>query len=392
MKRVLVLDASQRSALAVTRSLGKHGVPVFTAEETAGALAGCSRYSQQFFSYPSPRLHPQHFIDVLARLVKEQRIDILLPMTELTSTLLLTNQDAFSGTVLPFPDLKQVDSLANKCELMRTAESLGIPVPMTFYVDNPAQRPEFPGTFPFPAVLKPGKSWLQLQDQWRRAAVQFPPTTQDAYTIIESDPAFRVHPYMLQEQVAGQGQGVFALYDRGKPLAFFAHRRLREKPPSGGVSVLSESIAVDPVLEQYARDLLDKANWHGIAMVEFKVDTDGTAYLMEINTRFWGSLQLAIDAGVDFPWLLYQAASGIAPETVTDYKKGTRLRWLLGDLDSLYLTLRARRYSPREKMAAVLQFLTPAPFKTHHEVNRWHDLGPFWCELKAYLRDVLRLK
>ena len=35
---------------------------------------------------------------------------------------------------------------------------------------------------------------------------------------------------------------------------------------------------------------------------------------MEINTRFWGSLQLAVDAGVDFPWLLYRMVSGENPE------------------------------------------------------------------------------
>ncbi len=56
--------------------------------------------------------------------------------------------------------------------------------------------------------------------------------------------------------------GVFALYDKGKAVAFFAHRRLREKPPQGGVSVLSESVAVDPDLELYARKLLEHVNLH----------------------------------------------------------------------------------------------------------------------------------
>jgi len=388
MKRVLVLDAGQRSALAVTRSLGKQGVPVFTAEESQDALAGCSRHSKQYFSYPSPGLHPEHFIEALAGLVRDQHIDMLLPMTELTTTLLLTHRDAFPGVMMPFPELSQVEALANKCTLMRTAESLGIPVPRTIYVDDPATTPVFQDTLPFPAVLKPGKSWLQLPDQWQRAAVKFPDSILIFNKIIESDPAFQTHPYMIQERVTGQGQGVFALYDHGKPLAFFAHRRLREKPPSGGVSVLSESIAVDPVLENHARALLDNAGWHGIAMVEFKVAPDGTPYLMEINTRFWGSLQLAIDAGVDFPWLLYQVASGTTPETVADYKTGIRLRWLLGDLDSLYLTLRDRSNPVKEKLGAVLRFLTPAPFRTRHETNRWKDMGPFWCELKLYLRDL----
>jgi predicted ATP-grasp superfamily ATP-dependent carboligase len=180
------------------------------------------------------------------------------------------------------------------------------------------------------------------------------------------------------------------LYDHGKPLAFFAHRRLREKPPEGGVSVLSESISVDSVLRSHARCLLDKANWHGVAMVEFKVAADGTPYLMEINTRFWGSLQLAVDAGVDFPWLLYQVACSKQPGPVDNYKIGVRLRWLLGDLDNLYLTLRDKQYSKTKKLKSVLQFLTPSPFKTRHEVNRWSDLGPAWYEVKQYIRDILR--
>ena len=389
MKRVLVLDARQRSALAVARSLGKQGVPVFTAEESRDALARCSRYSKQFFSYPSPRLHPERFIEVLTEIVRDHHIDMLFPMTELTTTLLLNHQEAFPGIIIPCPELQRVEKLANKCTLMRTAESLGVPVPRTWYVDDPAHPPDLQDSVPFPAVLKPGKSWLHVEGRWQRVAVRFPANELILNKIIDSEAAFQTHPYMIQECVAGQGQGVFALYDRGKPLAFFAHRRLREKPPTGGVSVLSESIAVDPTLESHARALLDNAGWHGIAMVEFKVAPDGTPYLMEVNTRFWGSLQLAVDAGVDFPWLLYQVATGTTPQTVTGYKLGIRLRWLLGDIDNLYLTLKDRRNSLKNKLAALIRFLTPAPFRTRHETNRWNDLAPFWCELTHYLRKLI---
>jgi predicted ATP-grasp superfamily ATP-dependent carboligase len=211
----------------------------------------------------------------------------------------------------------------------------------------------------------------------------------DLINIIDSDRSFQSNPFMIQEYVSGQGQGVFALYNRGAAMCFFAHRRLREKPPSGGVSVLSESIAVDPVLGAHARSLLDNAHWHGIAMVEFKVTRDGTPYLMEINTRFWGSLQLAVDAGVDFPWLLYQMACGEQPEHVNNYRTGVRLRWLLGDFDNLFLTLRDRHYSYSEKLGAIRRFLTPSPFKTRHEIDRWGDLGPAWYEIKQYLRDII---
>jgi len=390
MKRVLVLDANQRSALAVTRSLGKQGIEVFTAEETTTALAGCSRFSKQYFTYPSPKQNTNQFIKTLINLVTTQHIDILLPMTELTTMLLLMHQSSFSSTRIPFPSMSTVESLANKCLLMQQAELLDIPIPHTWYENNPDDLSCSLEDLPYPIVLKPGKSWLLHEGLWNRAAVRFADNPTDARNILDSDWAFRAHPFMIQECVTGHGAGIFALYDHGEPLVFFAHNRLREKPPDGGVSVLSESTSINPVLRSHARCLLDQANWHGIAMVEFKVAPDGTPYLMEINTRFWGSLQLAIDAGVDFPWLLYQLACGNQPDSVENYKIGVRLRWLLGDLDNLYLTLRDGQHSFTAKLNAIRQFLTPSLFKTRHEVNRWSDPAPAWFEIKQYLRDLLK--
>lgn len=388
MKKVLVLDADQRSALAVTRSLGKQGIQVFTAEEKSTALAGCSKFSIQHFTYPSPRLNPEQFIEFLDNLVKEQDIDILLPMTELTTMLLLMNRGSFPDAHIPFPDLNTVESLADKCLLMKTAESLNVPIPKTWYADGPDNLPCNLEDLPYPIVLKPGKSWLFNEGQWSRAAVRFADNPIDAKNILDSDWAFKAHSFMIQENVTGYGAGVFAIYDNGQPLAFFAHRRLREKPPSGGVSVLSESIQVEPELELHAKKLLDDANWHGVAMVEFKIAPDGTPYLMEINTRFWGSLQLAIDAGVDFPFMLYQLACGEQPEPVTDYKTGIKLRWLLGDLDNLYLTLRNKQTPLKNKSGSLMRFLTPSPLATRHEVNRIGDMKPFWYELRQYFRDI----
>ncbi len=392
MKCVLVLDANQRSALAVTRSLGRQNVPVITADETAHTLAGSSTFSMQNITYPSPRFEAKRFIEYLTNLIGNQKIDMILPMTELTTTLLLTHQASLPGRIiLPFPEINTVDSLADKCSLMRLAESLNIPIPQTWYAPSAHQLPVSLDELPYPLVLKPGKSWLPREHKWTRNSVRFADNALIAKDILETDPAFATDPFMLQQCVSGSGQGIFALYDKGKPLAFFSHRRLREKPPRGGVSVLSESVSVNPRMLAYSRALLDHVKWHGVAMVEFKVDElDGTPYLMEINTRFWGSLQLAIDAGVDFPWMLYQLAGGEEPKVVDTYKTGIRLRWLLGDLDNLYLTLRDRQLSALKKLTALSRFLTPSPFKTRHEIDRWSDMGPFWFELKQYVRDLYR--
>ena len=71
----------------------------------------------------------------------------------------------------------------------------------------------------------------------------------------------------------------------------------------------------------------------------FNRKSDGTPYLIEINGRFWGSLQLSIEAGIDFPFLLYKLALGNKLECELSYKEGVKSRWLLGDLDHFYLKL-----------------------------------------------------
>jgi predicted ATP-grasp superfamily ATP-dependent carboligase len=120
-------------------------------------------------------------------------------------------------------------------------------------------------------------------------------------------------------------------------------------------------------------------------MVEFKRTEKGELFLMEVNARFWGSLQLAIYAGVDFPWLLYRLGHGASGEPVREYRTGIKNRWLLGDLDALYLSLMKEKLSPREKMKAMSQFLLQRK-GTRYEINQWHDPAPFLLEMKQYLR------
>lgn len=387
MKKVLVLDACQRSGLAVTRALGARGLDVYTADETYTALAGRSRYSKAYYRYPSPRTEQQQFTRSVASLCNSQNIDLLMPMTELTSALLLETRASLPAQ-LPFPEKSSVDRLTDKCSLFRLAESLQVPAPTSRYFQNADDGIASLGDLQYPLVLKPARSWLVCDGRWQRSEVKIAHSRQQAEQILKKDPVFSQSPFMIQDYVEGFGQGVFALYDNGKPVAFFSHRRLREKPPSGGVSVLSESVPVDSAQLRHARALLDAVNWHGIAMVEYRVGSDGTPYLMEINTRFWGSLQLAIDAGVDFPYLLLQTCSGQKPAPVDSYRLGRKLRWLLGDLDNLYLTLRDERTGAVRKMAAILRFLRPSPFSTRHEVNRLDDMGPFLLELKEYFSSL----
>ena len=306
MIKVLVLDAAQRSALAVTRSLGRMpDVQVFTAEAAGQALAGQSKFSKAFYTCPSAQHAPADFVCWVQKLMTEEQFDLVVPVTEITSQLLLMQQAQLPQVVLPFASYEQVLRLADKGQLVDLARDLGVPVPQSRWFAH-AQGLDI-HALQYPLVLKPCLSKIFVNNTWLATRVRVLASAEEFAQELVISPYLQEHAFMLQAFIPGHGAGIFALYNRGVPLAFFAHERLREKPPEGGVSVLSVSVPVAPLLETYARQLLDASHWHGVAMIEFRVAPDGTYYLMEVNTRFWGSLQLAIDAGVDFPKLLLQA-------------------------------------------------------------------------------------
>lgn len=380
---VLVTDANQRSALAVVRSLGRAGVPVIACDTSESAIAGASRYCQRYVSCPDSRLAPLDFIDWVAAYCLEQGITAVFPVTETSSQALLMHRERLGDIELPFTEFERLISIADKASLLEQARACGLEVPKGFYYERGA---DVPGTLPLqaPFIAKPSRSNHWLGDRWLATEVTLVRSESHWQDLLEQRQDLREHPILLQEFIPGRGAGIFALYNHGTALSFFAHRRLREKPPGGGVSVWSESCQPDPKIEQQARAILDRVQWHGVAMVEFRVDDQGKAWLMEVNTRFWGSLQLAIDAGFDFPWLLYQSCILKQEIGAPQWQAGNRLRWWLGDFDRLYLVMKSPDYSAADKFRAILQFFRPDP-RTRHEVNRWRDLRPAWLELKQWL-------
>jgi hypothetical protein len=128
-------------------------------------------------------------------------------------------------------------------------------------------------------------------------------------------------------------------------------------------------------------------------MVEFKQDRrDNSLRIMEINGRFWGSLQLAIDAGVDFPALAVAVATGEPQPEVTGYRVGVRSRWFWGDASSVLLLLtrtrRALDLPPDHpgRWRTLLQFATLGGRETRNDVLRLDDWRPFALESRRWFR------
>lgn len=390
MQKILILDGNTRSALAATRSLGRRKVPVVVADQMKRNLASASEYCGDTFTYPSPTADLRGFLSTVKAECLQRGISVIFPMTDISMAAVLKHRDEFQKFQLPFVEFLTFEAVSDKWNLLGVAQRLNITVPQTHYISDSRSLERVYPILKFPVVLKPYRSMIWTNGHCNAASVKYAESARELEATVAQYEYFERNPFLIQEYISGQAHGIFLLYNQGQLVTSFAHRRLRENPPSGGVSVLCESVEKNPEAWRMARTLLDHIGWHGVAMVEFKVTADGTPYLMEVNGRFWGSLQLAIDAGVDFPWLLYQLATGKTVDTVDGYATGVRSRWLLGDLAWLWKVLARNELPPGprypKRTRSIFQFLNFFDSHTRCEESRWHDMKPFLFELARFVR------
>lgn len=384
--RVLVCDGDTRTALATVRSLVSAGHYVWAAAP-GRSLAGVSRGVRALRVPADPLQEPELYARLIAQACERLRIEVLLPVTDASAEALLVHAAALPDEViLPFPDLATFRRGTDKEGMRVLAERCGFRVPRTLLLHSRDALEGLSTAITLPVVIKPHRSVVTGFDgsaQHLEVQIAGDLATLHSYVATLPPAAF---PLLLQERIRGDGEGCFALRWNGELLACFAHRRLREKPPAGGISVYRESIALPDALREASARLLEALDWQGVAMIECKRDLrTGRHAFIELNGRLWGSLQLAIDAGVDFPALLVARAIGddITPWRAPTFKIGIRSQWFWGDIDHLYA--RWRR-SPSE-----LQLGTEAPSRwrtlldiartsllpgTRSEIGRWGDPLP----------------
>ncbi|UCD91096.1 MAG: ATP-grasp domain-containing protein [Desulfobacterales bacterium] len=326
---VFLTDGHWRKTLATVRALGIMGVRVTVGESTRLATAAFSKYCHRRVVYPSPLFKASEFINFVKSEMVRRSYQMLLPMEDETVTLLSKYRSEFSQwTYLPVPSQQKLRFAQNKANVLKLAEKSGIPIPKTWYIHDISMLNDLKDELPYPVVIKPKNSAGAV-------GVFYPKNSKELmkqYLTLH-----RRFPYpLIQEQIPshGAGYGASLLMDEaGRIKASFVHKRLREYPNTGGASTLRVSVRHDEILDM-ASTLLKTLDWFGVAMVEFKMDPrDRTPKLMEINPRFWGSLFLAVTAGVNFPYLLYRMSRGEKFTPVEHYQIGKKCRWLLpGDI------------------------------------------------------------
>jgi predicted ATP-grasp superfamily ATP-dependent carboligase len=352
--RILVTDAGLGSAVSTIRSLAARGHHVVAASPEPRAAGFFSRAAAETVRYPSPRLDPEGAVETLLAAAIDRRVELIVPVTDEVIIPLAAARNRFDGRcALALPPDEALAVARDKDATLALARRLGVPVPRGALVGAAVDARGSVDELGWPVVVKPRSSRVLNGHGIEALNVSYASSL--ARLEEQLAPLDGLCPVLLQEYCRGEAYGVELLLHEGRPLAAFQHRRLHEVPITGGASSYRESVALDPTLYYYSVSLLEALRWTGLAMVEFKVGEDGPR-LMEINGRIWGSLPLAVRAGMDFPALLADLylhgppPPGEVPNT--SYELGVRARNLELEMVWIASVLRRQRRYP---------FITPPP-------------------------------
>jgi len=323
--RVLITDGLWRKSLSAVRSLGKAGFHVSVMGDSLFTTSFWSAFTRRRILAPLAASNPEEFGKALIKSLAASPDVILFPMEDPSLSWVAENREELRQLNCRFliPDHEAIQIAQDKGKTLAKAREIAIACPETWEPETATEFADQLGKLnPSQFIVKPrsgtgsfGFSYLgqKTRPEWESHWKKF-------------------GPMLIQERIpsSGTAYGVSVLMDQdGDCVATFAHKRRYQYPLSGGPSTDRQSIHV-PELVQQSVALLKHLSWRGIAMVEWKIDPrDRKPKLMEINPRFWGSLELAVRSGVDFPTLYARAASGEKLGPPPTYLPNVRCRWFI---------------------------------------------------------------
>ena len=320
----MILGGGFLWGLAMVRSLGRRGVPVYVTG-TEGHFVSYSRWHRpapaEWGEPPSPTTLPDYLPGL------PQQGMVLIPPTDewaLAVARLPAPLAARFPASLPGPGSLEV--LIDKGRFAAVLERLGVPHPRTVRVALEDDWARLPVDAFADAFLKPCDSQA-FRRRFGVKALHFK-TPAEAMALAR-DARQAGLEVLLQEYVPGPPSHhymVEGFVDRtGRVCARFVRQRLRMFPPDFGDSTYMVSVPVDRVraaVESLDR-LLAHLSYRGVFEAEFKYDDrDGQFKLLEVNARPWYFIGFAADCGVDFCAMAYRDALDLPVEPRHAYPVG----------------------------------------------------------------------
>lgn len=386
----LVLDARLRQSLTTVRSLGSRGLQVAALETFAAVPTFSSRWCQQAFVCPADE-GTEEYLTYLEQVLDRTRARVLITSSDGTIALIRRHRERLERWIrIALAREPALGIAINKEQTLKIAKKLGLGIPRGITVSAVSEVAAALREIGLPAVVKPIESWLQGEQRGARVSSQLVTTPDEAYHAVEELTSFG-GTTLFQQFLSGRRESLGLLYADGEIYARFAQWTKRSDPPLGGVSVLHQSIAFPADIGDQAERLVREIDLEGYSQFEFRRDNVGNPYLMEINPRLNMTIENAVRAGIDFPYLFYQWASGEQVDRVKNYRIGGWMRDLRGDMMTTRAMVRQRgRPGVPPPTRAILDFCISFFIPMGYAYVDWRDSRPAWIATMGFARYLLQ--
>ena len=288
---ILIPDGDSTWALSVLQCLShSDGINTFVLSNKKRTAVKYSKYTANYTYYERP--DDSGWVAIINSEIEKHSIAVVVPVAELEIFFFIKNKDQISRAVkiIPLPNLKDFEIAINKRQLGDFAKAHNIPHPSSFYIASETDKHRVLSQIHFPILIKP----LSAKGG-------------DGIDKINSRAEFQ--NYLERTNVALYAQEYIEGYDidcsvlclDGEILSYTI-----QKGDLKGHHDYAPQLAFDFFKNQEVYDLakltMSKLNWSGVAHLDMRYDTKTSGYkLIEINARFWGSIEGSLFAGINFP-------------------------------------------------------------------------------------------
>jgi len=259
-------------AIDEIRKLGRAGHQVIAADTFANAPGNHSKYANTAMVVPSPRHATKSFIEEIARIVKEENVDLILPGFE-EVFYLAKNKACLPQDKCFFPDFDTLFQLHHKGKLLDLAREIGVRVPHSIVATSQAELRDavaaFPRYFAKPVFSRGGVHLLTNTGPLagHKKVEDFEPSEE--------------LPWLVQEYVTGVDVCSFSVVHHGKITAHSTYEHPREIEKAGGI--VFESVN-EPECLSMAQRFAEATGYHGQMSFDYKRTEQGMV-LIECNPR-----------------------------------------------------------------------------------------------------------
>ncbi|GMM68918.1 hypothetical protein MTsDn1_22130 [Alteromonas sp. MTD1] len=301
MTKALIIGEDTRSFLSVIRSLGRMGITVDVVcfDRTSPSLK--SKFIREAYYYNYQNCEADEWITLVTKLINDGAYNLVFPCDERAIyPLVNAKREINRHTKLALPNKAVRDNLFDKNLTKKIAKQCEVRVAKGEIrsIENSTYK-QLADEFSSKFVIKPTESFSE-NNLSSRNKVEIIDNADDYDKYLSKNDVSGLD-FLIEEYFEGVGQGISVFSCQGVIQYMFAHTRVNE-PRTGGGSSYRKAIPIDPSMAKACEAICRATSYDGVGMFEFKYNkTTNDWILVEVNARFWGSLPLALHAGVDFP-------------------------------------------------------------------------------------------